>query len=382
MPRLTLSTFARLCLLLPVLWSCGDGNGGETPAPGTKTSDMDRKVLLTHLADNIIIPSYDNFKTKFDLMRSASDAFAAKPEAGTLAAFRQAWAEAYTEWQKVEQFDFGPGEVQTIRFYFNIYPADVAGITANISNPTADLELPATFARQGFPALDYLLNGTGASDAEVLAYYGTAPQAAARLAYIKRITTRMNTILTKVISDWKGGYRDTFVSRTGLDISSSTSNVVNSYTMHYERYIRSGKFGIPSGAMLNGVVAPEKVEAYYKKDLSLKLAQTAHQAFGDFFNGKNVRTGETGPSLASYLTALGAKDSVSGKTLTELINAQFATSKARMDALPANLYQAIRTNNQAVQAVYNEMQKAVRLLKVDMASAMSITITFVDNDGD
>ncbi|HEV7349743.1 imelysin family protein [Telluribacter sp.] len=371
---------AAIIVLLATLWACG--NGGQEPTPGTDTDDRDRKVLLTHLADNIIIPSYDNFKGKFDAMKSASEAFANRPDQTTLTAFRQAWTEAYIEWQKVELFDVGPGEVHTIRYYFNIYPADVQGITNNFANPTADLELPASFARQGFPALDYLLNGVGATDTQVLAYYTTAAEAPARRAYLKRITDRMSTLLTRVVNEWKGGYRDTFVSKTGLDISSSTSNLVNSYIMHYERYIRSGKFGIPSGAMLNGVVAPEKVEAFYKKDLSLTLAKTAHQATVDFFNGKNVRTGENGPSFNTYLTALGAKDSSTGKTLAELINAQFAASKAKMEVLPPNLYDQVRTNNQAVKEVYNEMQKAVRMLKVDMASAMSITITYVDNDGD
>ncbi len=42
----------------------------------------------------------------------------------------------------------------------------------------------------------------------------------------------------------------------------------------------------------------------------------------------------------------------------------------------------VQTNNQAMKDVYTEMQKAVRLLKVDMTSAMSITITYTDNDGD
>jgi hypothetical protein len=31
---------------------------------------------------------------------------------------------------------------------------------------------------------------------------------------------------------------------------------------------------------------------------------------------------------------------------------------------------------------YAAMQKLVRMLKVDMTSAMSITITYTDNDGD
>jgi hypothetical protein len=65
-----------------------------------------------------------------------------------------------------------------------------------------------------------------------------------------------------------------------------------------------------------------------------------------------------------------------------LINEQFAVSLTGIKALPPNLYNEIKTNNKAVQDVYTEMQKGVRMLKVDMASALSITITYVDNDGD
>jgi hypothetical protein len=365
---------------LGLLLSCSTPT--DTPSPATETDNKDRKALLVHLADNIIVPSYDLFKGKFDSMRSASQAFASHPDQASLKAFRQAWVEAYTEWQKVELFEIGPAETHTLRFFFNIYPASVSGIESNIVNPTSDLELPASYARQGFPALDYLLNGVGTTDAAILAYYTTAPQSTARLAYLARIIGRMDTLLAKVIGEWKGSYRDTFVSRTGLDVSSSTSTLVNSYILHYERYIRSGKFGIPSGAMLNGVIAPDKVEAYYKRDISTQLALTAHQAVVDFFNGKNVRTGESGPSLTTYLNALGAKDSSTGKTLAQLINEQFAVSLAGIKALPPNLYNEIKTNNKAVQDVYAEMQKGVRMLKVDMASALSITITYVDNDGD
>jgi len=50
--------------------------------------------------------------------------------------------------------------------------------------------------------------------------------------------------------------------------------------------------------------------------------------------------------------------------------------------LPPNLYEEILSNNQSMIAVFTEMQKVVRMLKVDMTSAMSITITYTDNDGD
>lgn len=367
-------------LLTALLLSCSGGSEKADPQPADQGKD--RSAILKNIAEKVIIPSYDGFKAKFDQMSEKSKAFTAKPDAQTLAEFRNAWQAAYVAWERAEIFEFGPGEKQTIRNFFNIYPANEAGIAANITDPTSSLEVPASYATQGFPALDYLLNGLGATDAAILAQYTTDRDAAKRLAYISRVVARMDSLLGKVMTEWKGDYLNTFISKTGLDISSSTSLMVNAVVLHYERYIRSGKFGIPSGAMANGIPAPEKVEAFYKKDISKALAQEAHKAFVDFFNGRNAATGESGPSLKTYLDALGAKDSSNGKLLSENINAQFATTTAKLDALKPSLYEEVKTNNQAMKDTYTEMQKAVRMLKVDMTSAMSITITYTDNDGD
>lgn len=370
---------------IALLWACSTGttdNSVPTPQPGTDAA-TDRKVMLTNIADNIILPSYANFKTTFDAMLTKADAFSAKPSQASLTEFRQAWVVAYTEWQKVELFDVGPAESHTLRYFFNIYPANTTGIEENIvTGSSASLDVPSSYPKQGFPAIDYLINGLGASDEAILAKYTTAIDAAKRIAYLKRITGQMNTQFTTVYSEWTGSYRDTFVNCTGLDAGCSTSKLVNGFVLHYERYIRSGKIGIPSGAMTNGVVAPEKIESFYNKDLSLTLAKTAHQAVVDFFNGKSVKTGVEGPSLKTYLNGLGAKDSRTGTTLTDIINTQFTSSAAQLNALKGPLYDDVKTNNAAVVLVYTEMQKAVRMLKVDMTTAMSITITYTDNDGD
>ncbi|TBH70932.1 imelysin family protein [Aquirufa nivalisilvae] len=370
-----------LIVLTGLIWACGS-NGTGTDEPTPQEDGKDRKAILIHLADHVIIPSYANFKLKLDAMLAKSDAFTSQPNTANLQAFRSAWIEAYIEWQKVELFDFGPAEKQTIRNFFNIYPANEIGIQSNIADPAANLEVPASYAQQGFPALDFLINGVAKTDEEIVAYYLTPVEGTKRIAYIKRLTTRMNSLLDKVINEWNTTYRETYVSKTGLDISSSTSLMINGFVLHYERFIRSGKFGIPSGAMLNGVVAPEKVEAFYKKDISLVLAKTAHQAYVDFFNGKAVKTGFEGPSIKTYLDALKANDSATGKNLSEIINAQLEATKLKLDVLKPNLYEEVKTNNQAMVTVYTEMQKTVRLLKVDMTSAMSITITYTDNDGD
>ncbi|MES2628869.1 MAG: imelysin family protein [Bacteroidota bacterium] len=341
-----------------------------------------RQEMLTNLADNIIIPSYARFKTRLDAMVTASEGFAAAPSVSALQDFRSAWVTAYTEWQKVELFDVGPGEKYTIRYFFNIYPASVDGINANIQNPNANLELPSNFPCQGFPALDYLLNGLASTDAEILTYYTTDANAAKRLAYIKRINAHMTDLISKVSAEWNGSFKSSFTGRTGTDISSSTSIWVNALTLHYERYLRSAKFGIPSGAMLNGIVAANKVEAFYKKDISGILAKTAHQAFIDMFNGRHAVTGSEGPSISSYLDALDAKDPSSGVLLSDFINTQLSVCQTQIESLDPNFYNLVQTNNQAMKNTYNELQKTVKYIKVDMTSAMSVTITYTDNDGD
>jgi hypothetical protein len=353
-----------------LIYACS-GSKTNTPDPEPVDEGKDRKAILSHWADNIIVPTYTGFKTKLDAMVAKSSAFAAKPEDASLTEFRQAWVEAYIEWEKAELFDVGPGARRAIRSYYNIYPTNVQGIVANVDNPGISLET----------TISYLLNGVGKNDQEIVSYY-TAEAGAKRLAYIKRITDHMQSLLDGVIADWNGTYHNDFVTKTGTDIGSPMGELVNGYVLHYERYIRSGKFGIPSGAMLDGVVAPDKVEAVYKKDISKILAQTAHQAAVDFFNGKNVKTGAEGPSLKSYLDALGAKETATGKLLSEIINTQFAASKTKIDGLKPDLQQEVAENNQAMKDVYTELQKAVRMLKVDMTSAMSITITYTDNDGD
>lgn len=378
MTRLKTHTSFFPLMIALFLSSCG----GSSNDPSPEDNNADRKLMLTHWVDNIVVPAYANFKVKLDMMVSKGDAFTTSPDNTSLSEFRSAWADAYVEWQKVELFEFGAANRYTLRNFFNIYPTSVSGIASNIDNPTVDLALPASYDRQGFPALDYLLNGVGANDAEIIAYYTTDTDASKRIDYIKRITARMTSLLDKVITDWDGSYRDTFISKTGLDIGSSTGEVVNAYVLYYERYVRSGKIGIPSGAAIAsaGVPHPETVEAFYKKDISLTLAKTAHQAAADFFNGKAVGSETEGLSFKTYLDALSAKDE--NTLLSTIINDQFTAITNKLNVLSPDLYKQIETNNQAMIDTHTEMQALVRMLKVDMTSAMSVTITYTDNDGD
>ena len=65
--------------------------------------------------------------------------------------------------------------------------------------------------------------------------------------FLKRLVTRMDGLLNNVVTEWDI-YKTEFIEKTGLDIGSSMGMMVNAYVLEYERYIRSGKVGIPSGS--------------------------------------------------------------------------------------------------------------------------------------
>ena len=369
MPRSLPAFFVLLLLAAGLLTACEK----TTTEPDTPVGP-DRTALLTYWADSLVLPGYEQFGSKLTPLKAQTTAFAAAPTVAGLQTLRTAWREAYLAWQPVEMFEFGPAADVSLVNNLNIYPANAAGIEQNIASGTYDFELSSAIAQQGFPALDYLLNGLAADDEAIVRRYVAS---AGTRRYLTDVVGRMDQLFTGVRAQWRGPYRARFVGSTGTNAGSSFSLLVNAFSRYYEQYLRSGKIGIPAGVM-SGTPAPDKVEAYYAGGaLPLQLATTAHAAVQRNFAG---RAGQ--PSLKSYLDALGARDSGSGKLLSELISTQLGVAAQQLASLGPDLITTVQTRNAAATQAYNDMQRAVRLLKVDMTSAMSVTVTYVDNDGD
>ena len=352
----------------------------KSVTPGTDSLSLSRAAVLINLADEIVEPANANFKLKLDTMISFANKFTSKPDTSSLREFRAAWQQAYIAWQKVQVLDFGPAKNNATINYFNIFPANVASIEANIKSGNANLEIFGNYPTQGFPAFDYLLNGLASTDDSIVTYFTTDSLATKRIAYVNKLNDQMLLKINQVINEWTV-YRSTFVNTTDVSASSSFSIFVNGFIEVYEKNLRLGKFGVPSGYFTK-VIAPEKVEAFYKKDLSKMLAQTAIQATQDLFNGKSVKTGIEGKSLKTYLDDLSAKDSETKTNLSTSINNQFEVIKTSVNAMGDNFYTIVNNNNQQMLDTYAELQEIIRLLKVDMSSAISVTITYNDNDGD
>ena len=378
--------------ILPVLsalfiWACSsDSSDGPTPDDMGATDDdvvpalFDRGVMLTNWADNIIVPAYTAFSSELSELNGAFETFSANRTVDNLVAFRAAWLEAYIAWQRVSMFEIGPAESIGYRLNINTYPTDTALLESFVSSGSYDLSLPSNRDVKGFPALDYLLNGLETDDTALVARFDTAGDAANRLAYVNDVLDDMIALTGQVLSEWQGGFRDSFVASDGSSATASTDRFVNDYILYYERFLRAGKMGIPLG-VFTGIPAPNTIEAFYGADVSRTLFLTGLTAVQDFFNGKHFNSSSTGQSLASYLRFLNEiKD---GVALDEVINSQYNLAAEMVGSLDS-FRNEIENNDPPVDMLlaYDEVQRAVALLKVDMVSALSISIDFVDADGD
>lgn len=355
---------------------CGIATGCSSSDNGPDITDnFNRSAMLANWADNIIVPAYQAYVGELNDLKIASDAFISTPSTVNLNILRTAWTDAYLKWQRVSMFEIGKAEALTLRNFTNIFPADASNIDQSIAQGNYDLTLSSTNDEQGFPALDYLLNGVANDDASIVNILSSANHK----SYLNDVVARLRDLATEVLNDWTAAYRDTFVASDGSTATSSVNKMVNDYMFYYEKSLRAGKIGIPAG-IFSTTTFNDKVEAFYKGDFSKALFLEALNAAQDFFRGKHYNSTTTGESLESYLSFLNTIKE--GTDLSELINNQFNASRTSAANLSDNFSQQVTSNNMLMLQTYDQLQMNVVLLKVDMFQALSIQVDFVDADGD
>lgn len=350
--------------------SCGkDESGGDS----SKKDNFNRKQMLTFWADNIIIPAYSDFSAKTKLMDDAIKSFADTPSNEKLVSVVSTWKTAYISWQKASLFQIGKAQEFNMTATMNTYPTNVDDIKEYVASGTYNLESPNLYKAQGFPALDYLLNGMGTAQ-ETVDFYKNATNAN-YVKYLKDISARVNNLATQVYNDWKGNYRAEFIDNDGYTTVSSVDKMVNFYVIpFYEKQFREFKLAIPSGARTGTPVA-NAVEAFYAKNLSKELFVTTLTTVKNFFKGVGYN-GSNGQSLKQYLEFLNRKD------LADEINNKFATLTTLSNDLEDSFINQIANDKTKMLNTFDAIQEVLKKFKPDMMSAMSVMNTSTDIDND
>lgn len=357
-----------LLLLSGVLvFSACDSESGNMGSPCA--GDFDQRSMFTTVADQLIIPGYQDFAAKSTLLKEQAEAFLSDGSQANLEALRTAWKNAYLSYQVVAQYEFGPAEDHLLRSTVANFPANVEQIENNLNSGTYDLNAADVYYR-GFPALDYLLYGIKADDASIIAsFMEDSARGATQRTYLSEVVTQIEESALNVLDGWEGkGFRATFVENTGTAAGTSLSQLINGWNQTYE-ILKRDKIGIPSGVLTLGFTNPENVEAFYS-GFSLDLAKASLDASATLYtNGLD--------DLVQFVDA-----EKNGESLDGLIKAQFQSAREALNAIDGPLSVAVETDDSDVSTAYNELTKQVVQIKTDLPSVICVAITYVDNPSD
>lgn len=346
-------------------------------APSKEKDNFDRSALLVHWADDVIIPAWQKYDAKIKILEEAWILFNNDKSLDHFVALQQQFVAAYESWQHVSPYNIGKAEEISLRNYTNIFPSDADGIEENIQLSSINLDLPSNYDKQGFPALDYMLFGIKSSSQASFEFYDDKKNSK-YLSYLDLLMSQLVSKSDEVGSSWSV-YRESFIANNGSSATSSVNKILNDYVFYYEKFLRAGKVGIPVG-VFSVKPFPEKVEAYYKRNISKKLLKEALSEVRFFVHGAAKDQPTPAHSLESYMIYL--KDLNKSADLHLQILAQLDVIDQIVESLPDDFYTGMNENPTIFLNAYDEMQKLVALLKVELFQLIDVKVDYVDADGD
>lgn len=368
--------FAESIFIVTMFFIACSKGGKDKPDP-VDNAGFDKTDMLTYYTDQLIIPAYIEFQQKVNNLQTSVIAFADAPSASTQYSASSALKAAQLQYQNIEAFgNLTPASSLTFDAYINYFgglsntdillngfSVDSVTIENNISTGTYNLAEYSnkSFYSQGFPALGYLIAGPNA-----ILKFGS--NTASRTKYLKDVAARVKTLTDKVVRDW-AIYKPSFTGNTQSNVGSPIGNLVNQ--MAYEMDVIKGpRIGWPFGKQSNGQVFATKVEGFF-------TGNSVALAIANIKNLKNVYTAAgSGKGFSDYLSALNKT------SLNTQILSQFDVVIVKLEAIPDPLPNSMTTQPAIVNTAYGEVQKLLTLIKTDLASALGIQISFMDNDGD
>lgn len=355
----------------------------ESPKDNPCATEFDQLGLLSNIGNNIILPTYQSLSTESDSLNAHTLAFTNAPSIATLTTLRNSLQTVWTTWQTATIFEFGPANTEELRAYMSNFPVFETRLNDAITSGNYDLTTETYSYTRGFPAVEYLLYGIAATDADIINLYSTAPDANKHQQYLKDVVALIQQKATTVYNAWKptgANYLNTFTSTEGVANGKPLSDLVNQLNLSYE-LIKNNKLGIPISAKTGyNPLLPQNVEAYYSRQ-SLALALAAVQANKNVFLG--MANGTNGQGLDDYLMATGEKKG--DQDLHTVITEQYDLVLSTLTALePSSLHDAINNNLAGVKAAYAAAQNQVVNIKTSLPATLCISITYIDNvdDGD
>ena len=355
------------CVVVIMLMGCSGGTEGMPEINATQTLKND---IIRVAGQDIILTGLHDFQDASISLNIMANTFLSSPTSETLSQIQSAWASAQNAWQATASYQFGPVEDERISNQINFWPKRPATIDAVLSgSETLSTENVAAFGatKKGLPVLEYVLFDHVNGDAVVLSSFQSSDR---KKAYLLGLTADLVTNAESLTHAWSvsgNNYVASFLSST------NALNMMLNQMVFVLEDIKNTKVGTPLGVSSRGATQPDSVESQ-QSQRSLSHIKQSLDSLDTLFTGRVDNRDAAG--MDDYLDHLGFT------TLKERINAQLDLVETQIDGFSLPLWQAVDTASDDVTLLYTELTTLLRLVKVDMATAINETVHFNDSDGD
>jgi len=387
------STFVALFFF----WACSSDDISEEiqtsiEAFSNNSDEFDRTSLTSAWIDSQLLPALEDLEASLTTLDATANTFTDDVVQINLDQLRLNYLEAYKIWQHVSIFFYE----DAYDFDMNRFPVDQNQIDVNIVQGidyvTPRKEFESQDDAQGFPALDYLINGYANTDEEILTAFSNTNEQ----EFLTYITNRM-LILTQLKISTVESERASNIASVDNNKTSYFSKQYNDILQSLERHFREAKIVTPSGtrsrlltdAQKNAGVTitakPTFVESFFSPENSKVLYLEGLDAIQDIYYGRAYEDDADIIGVQHYITSLDAYvRTVDGEetSFDAYTTAVIENMVTISENLPDNFSEGVITNRIDFDNAFDAIQVYVTSIKGLQFSVFGLSIDFVDNDGD
>jgi len=332
-----------------------------------------RASVLLALAEDVALARFVEFQERSAEMEAAAVAFCADPSEASLKAARDAWWAAKEPWKRNEVVRFGPIMEYPRRFGPKIddWPV-IESAVEDLVDDEGELDQAAFDSMgtgtRGLPVVEYLLWGAGEDTLEALT------NSARRCAILEGAARDVHANAGRLVVDWS----QTWILQLSQPASAPDARYENMQEVLDEWVNRMGftvenirveKLGKPVGDKADGKPQPDTIESRHS-GRSLLEAKDALAGVHDIWTG------------GSGEESLGVSALVSDTELIALVDTHFEAAMTTLAAIPDTLEDTISGDTSTVVAAQDALRELHRVIQVDLATKIGVTIGFNDSDGD
>ncbi|QTD38197.1 imelysin family protein [Polaribacter batillariae] len=326
---------------------------------------FDIQKYQTEFVNNTITPANEEFVLNSEKLNEAILKFSTNVNEQNLLTLKTAWKNAALSYSKTEVGNFGNIKNTGIHLAIYSWSANEIGIEDFITSTRVISEnsinsLPTK--TRGLSAIEYLIFEENATETI------TAFSDQRRLDYLIYLGENLLKKANSLKDQWQT-YSPIFIKNTASGLNGSINMTVNQMNVLLEN-IRRFKIGEPSGLENSTTINTNLLQAD-KSGISLDIIEKNIESLKATYFGNTY-------GLDDYVSLISNKDDIN----TAIKNQFLAIENDISSFANSSLKEVINAKNLKVNNLYQHIKELIVLIKVDVASTLSITVTFTDNDGD